>query len=702
MRICNQAFKLILPIILFAYQLSSYCQQRQYDLVGGRDNSTGLTYVMKGGKHGYIDDTGREIIPLKYDEIGDFGDGERPAAFRVGSKWGFVDKNGKEVVPAIYAEAFGFEWNNTYSPVQEKANGKWYYIDINGKKLNFSTYDMAYPFSEGLAAVSLKANDPCFFINEKGYKAFSLQFEDVKWGFFGDFAWVMHGGKWGMIDKKGKEVVKFQYPYSSSTIDFNYFNGNADVTYQGKKYYYDSKAKLYSSAQERDNANRKQDARLANLEWLTPSLNTSSPNYEVKVKVTSPSKIEHWDVSLRETPSGVFSQNRQGSNQMTITKTLTLNPGLNYVIVSVSNADGTATLEKTVNYTQSSVPTITFITFSVDTVTVPTYNVQATIKSNTKLLDWKVLINSEGGTSRGISVAKEGEKVQSINKNVELKEGVNTIKIFARNDVGSTTSATKTVIYRKQNIQPQRTEKRVALVMANKRYASIEGLGTTVNDARALSEKLRNLKFDVTYIEDKGFYDMRNSISSFLGKANTSDVAVIFYAGHGMQKGYQSYLLPIDLPYPLCDNEFSSHTLLVRDIVNQLSQTKARVKITILDACRDNADLGCREMSTRSINRKSTGFHIEEPPVGMITAYSADEGQKANDDGYPATGHSPYMMALLDALDQPGLAHTEFFNYVERKTMELVNKPSPQYENRSQHPTIIGNISGVFYFNPIK
>jgi hypothetical protein len=109
--------------------------------------SEGLTAVKLNGKYGFIDRTGREIIPFRYDDAGVFSEGL--AKVRINGKWGFIDRMGKEAIPSIYDNVGSF----SEGLVAAQSNGKYGFIDKTGKEIIPFKYDDAGSFSDGLARV---------------------------------------------------------------------------------------------------------------------------------------------------------------------------------------------------------------------------------------------------------------------------------------------------------------------------------------------------------------------------------------------------------------------------------------------------------------------------------------------------------------------------------------------------------------------
>ena len=134
-------------------------QAKKYDWKG--EYYQGLASVSLNGKYGFIDKTGKEVIPIKYDDAAEsFSEGL--AEVKLNDKWGFIDKTGKEVIPIKYDNAYSF----SEGLAKVKLNDKWGFIDKTGKEVIPIKYDNAYSFSEGLAEVEL--NNKWFYINQKG------------------------------------------------------------------------------------------------------------------------------------------------------------------------------------------------------------------------------------------------------------------------------------------------------------------------------------------------------------------------------------------------------------------------------------------------------------------------------------------------------------------------------------------------------
>ena len=172
----------------------------QYDRVWAF--SEGLAEVLKSGKYGYIDKTGRAVIPCQYDYTDGFREGM--AKVEKSDKWGFVDKTGREVIPCQYDSTDGF--SEGLAKVQK--SGKDGYIDKTGREVIPCKYDDAFNFHEGLAIV--KKSGKYGYIDKTGREVIPFKYDNTE-KFSEGLAKVRKSGKWGYIDKTGREVTPVKY-----------------------------------------------------------------------------------------------------------------------------------------------------------------------------------------------------------------------------------------------------------------------------------------------------------------------------------------------------------------------------------------------------------------------------------------------------------------------------------------------------------
>jgi len=230
----------------FAYRVTDRIipLYQSYDFVN--NFSEGLAKVRKGEKYGYIDKTGKEIIPLIYDDAGDFSEGM--ARVELNGKYGYIDKLGKEVTSCVYDGNYACG-NFSEGLAYVRKNGKYGYIDKTGKEIIPLVYDDAGDFSEGLARVDI--NGMYGYIDKKGEIIIrdickAIIEGDASGGDFYDFcndfkegiACVKKGAKYGYIDKKGNNIISYIYDDAG---DFS--EGLAYVRKDGKYGYIDKQGK---------------------------------------------------------------------------------------------------------------------------------------------------------------------------------------------------------------------------------------------------------------------------------------------------------------------------------------------------------------------------------------------------------------------------------------------------------------------------
>ena len=190
---------------------------------------------------------------------------------------------------------------------------------------------------------------------------------------------------------------------------------------------------------------------------------------------------------------------------------------------------------------------------------------------------------------------------------------------------------------------------RVALVIGNASYAHAPSLANPLNDATDIGASLERLGFAVTQLPNASRVELWDGLQQFSLAASASEMAVVFYAGHGIEVDKRNFLIPVDARLLSdADVEFEAVPL------NLLSRSVERAKglrLIILDACRDNpfAVAIQRSGATRSIGR---GLARVEPSGETLVAYAAKEGTVAADG---EGRNSPYTTALLAHLEEPGL-----------------------------------------------
>lgn len=176
---------------------------------------------------------------------------------------------------------------------------------------------------------------------------------------------------------------------------------------------------------------------------------------------------------------------------------------------------------------------------------------------------------------------------------------------------------------------PAGAEKRVALVVGNNAYESVPKLEKAVNDAKAVSSSLQALGFQVQLATDLGRRDFIRQLSAFMDRVGPGDLALFYYAGHGIEVRGVNYILPTDVPPVMQGQEslLTGEAVPTEKIISDLQDRGARATVFVLDACRDNP---FKTGTTRSLGG-ARGLAQGTPPEGVFVLYSAGVGQSALD-----------------------------------------------------------------------
>jgi uncharacterized caspase-like protein len=195
-------------------------------------------------------------------------------------------------------------------------------------------------------------------------------------------------------------------------------------------------------------------------------------------------------------------------------------------------------------------------------------------------------------------------------------------------------------------------ERRVALVIGNSSYKNAASLSNTINDATAMAALFRSVGFEVVIsLNDLGVVDFKRSVRNFLITAENADMAAVYYAGHGIEIGGTNYLVPVDARLNR-DFDVEDEAVSLDRIIGAL-QSVRRLRLIILDACRDNPFAAkLRSAVTTRATARGGLAKIEDVSSDTLIAYAAKAGSTSFDgDGI----NSPYAIALIRHLPEPGL-----------------------------------------------
>jgi hypothetical protein len=223
-------------------------------------------------------------------------------------------------------------------------------------------------------------------------------------------------------------------------------------------------------------------------------------------------------------------------------------------------------------------------------------------------------------------------------------------------------------------------ESRVALVIGNSTYVSGR-LKNPVNDAEDIAAKLTGLGFYVIRRSDLATKQIGGTLREFGSRLSPGGVALVFYAGHGLQIRGENYLPTVDAEIST-EEDVPNQSLAMRQIMDVLDQSKVRLSLIFLDACRDNP-------FARSFRSSAGGLAKVEAPSGTLISFATRPGSVASD----GTGRNGlYTQHLLAAMDVPG----EPVELALKRVVRGVKRDS----NGKQEPWMEGSIEGDFYFRP--
>jgi len=198
-------------------------------------------------------------------------------------------------------------------------------------------------------------------------------------------------------------------------------------------------------------------------------------------------------------------------------------------------------------------------------------------------------------------------------------------------------------------------EQRVALVIGNSKYENAAPLSNPDNDAQSVAELLSSAGFDVIAATDLTQNDLIKVVQNFsaeIAERGPNTVAMVYYAGHGVQVAGENYLIPVDAKITT-PTDLANNSLRLVDLMATLESIPSRLRIVMLDSCRNNP--------FPNIDDSGRGLAIVDAPLHSIVGYSTSPGAEALDG---AGGHSPYTQAFLTLAREPNLPIEQLFKRI--------------------------------------
>jgi len=233
-------------------------------------------------------------------------------------------------------------------------------------------------------------------------------------------------------------------------------------------------------------------------------------------------------------------------------------------------------------------------------------------------------------------------------------------------------------------VNPAAAQKRIALVVGNSAYQNITRLDNPRNDATLMADTLLGLGF--TLIGGRAQLDLDKpaldiAVQNFGRQIQGAEVALFYYAGHGVQVNGSNYLVPVSAN-PTREADVDFQMVDINLVLRQMQGSGTRLNLVILDACRNNP------FGARGLRAADGGLAQMRAPEGTLISYATQPGSVAQDG---SDGHSPYTRALAATVRVAGLDIFQAFNQVG-----LIVK---RETGGSQQPWVSSSpIDGTFYF----
>ena len=622
------------------------------------------------GNYGIINSKGENLFQPVYSHIQWLDSINGHLAVSLNEKWGIIDYRGHEICSVQYTD---FNAMNGMASVTN-SKGERGIIDSNN--------NIIVPFGKYYSIRDF--NGKTFWGRELQSDAYVVQLFSIDGTVLNDLSNIFkkyrNKKRYTEINVNSRDDVKEVSIYDEKNEDEPWID-----------YYFDDNGQVYNDfdlAKAANDAIRKAEKEyhetneLASLMWLSSTESVQDKTFNLLVRAQSNSEIQDVYLIVNGSTYKDLGINKPSEHEMTISKEISLNEGSNTIQVCVRNAAGTTKEEKTIVYRPQGdgLPSIEWIAFD------PTSNnkerlLKFGIKSKSKIEDVTVTVN--GSQARGIKTVDSDKYDMVIEHPINLTEGTNHIAVSVRNREGIVTKE-RSEYYSDITPTPVFNDKRIALVIGNSDYSKPEmKLKNPINDAQDIAEKLESLGFHVILKTDATLNEMKDALVQFELQAAGYDVALFYFAGHGIQSKGENYLLPVNIDH-LTEGSLPSDCLPASRALSQMAATPCRLKIAILDACRnDPLSRGWyRGTGTR-------GLSTMDSPMGTIIAFSTAPGHTASDG---SGRNSPYTESFLKVLNQPNLDIDTFLKKVGAQVQEKTE--------RSQIPWYSTSYTGSFYFNP--
>jgi len=238
----------------------------------------------------------------------------------------------------------------------------------------------------------------------------------------------------------------------------------------------------------------------------------------------------------------------------------------------------------------------------------------------------------------------------------------------------------------KAPIENPTNEKRKAVVIGMSDYGSGKSLNNTLNDADDMANVLTQLGFEVTLLKNNDLRNLETNLTNWYNTIERNDMAVFYFAGHGVEVSGRNYLIPIEAELN-SEVDVRYNALSVNKVLDNMDLKQIRFKLLILDACRDNPFT--REWN-RSISEK--GLAQMRAPKGTLIAFAAAPGATAQDGGTYNLLNGVFTYYLKQEIVKEGASIDNILNRVAGNVSNLTNDQQLPYKS--------GILTDDFYFIP--
>lgn len=241
---------------------------------------------------------------------------------------------------------------------------------------------------------------------------------------------------------------------------------------------------------------------------------------------------------------------------------------------------------------------------------------------------------------------------------------------------------------------PAVAAERVALVMGLGDYRTIPSLDNTRNDATSMAKMLEGIGFDVTLSLDASSEEMRQLLDDFAFRSEVADLALVYFAGHGVEVQGENFLIPVDADVN-SNLDVQRQSVSLKQLLAAVERAR-KMRIVILDSCRDNPlgdsiDLSQSQQvsatAAEGTTRGGGGLAPANPDRGTLVAFAARDGQVALDG---SGDNSPYALALMDKMVKPGLEISLMFRQVRDQVLRETGN--------LQEPHTYGSLTGIPFY----